>query len=154
MVAGARTVENVEARGTFDRLRLQLESVTGRMSGGGRIEGSGTVGFDGALALRVAGERIEIDERGLDSRWNAALRVAGSVDSPALFGEATLVDGTYRVLGRPVELSRGIMRFDGERPPDPRLDLVARPSFGPAIRITGRASRPEIGVVNPLSSRD
>jgi len=154
LVAGARTLDNVEARGTFDRARLRLQSVTGRMRGGGRIEGSGTVGFDGALALRVSGERIEISERGLDSRWNAALRVGGSVDSPALFGEATLVDGTYRVLGRPVELSRGTMRFEGESPPDPSLDLVARPSFGPAIRITGRASRPQIGVANPLSGRD
>jgi translocation and assembly module TamB len=154
VVAGARTVENLDARGTFDRARLQLESVTGRMSGGGRIEASGTVGFDGALALRVAGQRIEIDERGLDSRWNAALRVGGSVDAPAVFGEATLVDGTYRVLGRPIELSRGTMRFEGERPPDPRLDLVASPPVGPAIRITGRASRPVIGVVNPLSGSD
>ncbi|HEX8216453.1 MAG TPA: translocation/assembly module TamB domain-containing protein, partial [Allosphingosinicella sp.] len=152
--AGAQRVDDVDARGSFDRVGLTLASVTGRSAGGGRISGSGTIGFDGALALRFEGERIEIIERGLDSRWNAALRIGGSVGAPALFGEATLVGGTYRVLGRPVELSSGTMRFDGESPPDPRLDLVARPPVGPSIRITGRASRPEIGVVNPFSRRD
>ena len=152
--AGGRRVDDVDARGAFDRDRIVLESVSGRSADGGRIRGSGTIGFDGALALRLDGERIEIAERGLDSRWNAALRVGGSVRAPALFGEAVLVSGTYRVLGRPVELSSGTMRFDGETPPDPRLDLVARPPVGPSIRITGRASRPEIGIANPFSRRD
>ena len=149
LTAGARRVENVEARGSFDRSRLWLESVSGR-SGGGRIRGSGSIAFDGALALRLEGERIEFVERGLDSRWDAALRVGGTVTAPALVGEATLVSGTYRILGRPVELRSGTMRFDGESPPDPRLDLVARPPIGPPIRITGRASRPVIGFANPL----
>jgi|GEM_PF-2969107 len=154
LTAGARRVDNIEARGSFDRSRLLIESLSGRSAGGGRIRGSGTISFGGELALRIQGERIEIVERGLDSRWNAALRVGGSVAAPALFGEATLVSGTYRVFGRPVQLTSGTMRFDGENPPDPRLDLVARPSIGPAIRITGRASRPVVGFTNPLSRRD
>jgi translocation and assembly module TamB len=150
LTAGARRLDTVDARGSFDRSRLVLAGVTGRTAGGGRVRGSGTIAFDGALALRLEGERVEIVERGLDSRWDAALRVGGTVGSPALFGEATLVSGTYRVLGRPVELRSGTMRFDGESPPDPRLDLVARPPVGPAVRITGRASRPVIGVASPF----
>jgi translocation and assembly module TamB len=148
LVARGTTVETVEANGAFDRNRLVIESASGRMSGGGRIDAAGTVGFDGALALRVTGERIAIAQRGLDSRWNAALRVAGSAAAPALFGEATLVSGSYVVLGRSVPLSRGTLRFDGST--DPLLDLVARPGFGPPILITGRASRPQVGLGSPF----
>jgi translocation and assembly module TamB len=148
IVAGGTTVENVDANGSFDRSRLAVERASGQMSGGGRIEAAGTVAFDGALALRLNGERIAFVRRGLDSRWNAALRVGGSVAAPALFGEATLVSGTYLVLGRPVPLSRGTLRFDGSA--DPLLDLVARPGFGPSVLITGRASRPQVGFGSPF----
>ncbi|MEA3041672.1 MAG: translocation and assembly module TamB, partial [Sphingomonadales bacterium] len=148
IVARAATIEEVEASGAFDRSRLHIESASGRVAGGGRIEAAGNVAFAGALALRVTGDRIPFAERGLDSRWNAALRVGGTVAAPALFGEATLVSGTYLVLGRPVPLSRGTLRFDGST--DPLLDLVARPGFGPSILITGRASRPQVGFGSPF----
>ena len=136
---------------------LRLSGTRLRFGGGsgGAGGGDGRGGAGWALALRLRGERIEVEGRGLDSRWDADLRLGGTAAAPALTGDATLVDGSYTVLGRAIPLSRGSMRFEGETPPDPRLDIVTRSPGGltPAIRITGRASRPELGVAGPLGSR-
>jgi translocation and assembly module TamB len=147
------TIEAVEASGTFDLSRLVLAALSGRSEGGGRIEGSGSVSFDGPLDLRLAGDRIAVSRGALDSEWRGRVRLGGTLSAPALFGEASLIRGTYRVLGRPLQLVRGTLRFDGGT--DPLLDIVTAPpgGFGPGIRITGRASRPEIGVA-PLGARD
>ena len=156
-VSGPVRIRSGEAGGGNVSGDLRLSGARLRFGGGGGPDAAGGGAAGGSrwsLALRLRGERIEVDGRGLDSRWSSDLRVGGTIASPALFGEATLVDGTYTVLGRPIELSRGTMRFDGETPPDPRLDIVTRAPGGltPAIRITGRASRPEIGVAGPLGS--
>ena len=151
LAAGVTAVDEIEARGTFDLDRLLLERVAGRVRGGGRLEGSGTVGFDGGLALRLAGEGVAIRRGALDSRWDAALRISGTVAAPTLFGEAVLIEGSYRLLGRDVPLTEGTARFDGGI--DPLVDILARPAAGALpIRITGRASRPQIGLANPLTS--
>ncbi|HEX8643002.1 MAG TPA: translocation/assembly module TamB domain-containing protein [Allosphingosinicella sp.] len=220
--AAGTAIDGIEARASFSRDRLVLESLAGRTEGGGRISASGLIGFGGALdlridadgaqlfdspelraratgpiriqssreggtisgalrlsraririgsegadggggapgaggwrlALRLDAERVDVEGRGLDSRWRAALRLGGTTGAPALTGEAVLLSGSYRVLGRAFELSRGRMVFAGESPPDPRLDIVARPpgGSGAAVHITGRASRPEIGIANPLTS--
>lgn len=151
LAAGGLTIEEIAADGRFDAARLILAAFRGR-SGGGRIEGSGTVAFGGALDLRLEGDRIALARRGLDSQWRGRLRVGGTVSAPLLLGEAMLIRGSYRLLGRPIELRRGTMRFDGTA--DPLLDIVTAPpgGFGPGIRITGRASRPLVGLA-PLGSR-
>ncbi|HEX8191917.1 MAG TPA: translocation/assembly module TamB domain-containing protein [Allosphingosinicella sp.] len=220
--AAGSVIDAIDARGRFDGDRLVIEALSGRTGEEGRIEGSGTIGFGGAVDVRVeldrallfarpelrgrvtgplrirssgeggsisgalqltgaevrlgsassggsAGggasgggwsldlgleaERIGVEGRGLESRWRAALRVGGTARAPAITGEATLIDGTYRVLGAAFALERGTMRFDGSA--DPQLDIVARPpgGIGAAVRIGGRASRPQIGFAAPTSER-
>ena len=218
--AGTR-IDGIDARARFDGERLVIEALSGRTGDEGRIAGSGTIGFGGAVDVRVemerallfarpelrgrvtgplrirsdgAGgtisgtlrltggevklgrasdgeggargggrgwaldlglqaERIEVEGRGLDSRWSGALRIGGTTGAPAITGEATLIDGRYRVLGASFALERGTMTFDGSA--DPRLDIVARPggAGGAAVRIGGRASRPELGLAGPSSER-
>lgn len=152
LTGAGTTIDEIEAAGTFDLDRLSLASFSGRSEGGGRIEGAGTIGYDGALDLALSGEGIALARSGLESQWRGRLRVGGTASAPRLVGEANLIRGTYRLFGRSVELSRGTMRFDGST--DPLLDIVTAPpaGFGPGVRITGRASRPEIGV-EPLGSR-
>lgn len=152
LIGASTAIDGVQAAGTFDLQRLSLASFSGRTQSGGRIEGAGTIGYDGALDLRLTGEGIALARGGMESEWRGRLRVAGTASAPRLVGEADLVRGTYRLFGRSVELRRGTMRFDGS--PDPLLDIVTAPpgGFGPGVRITGRASRPEIGVA-PLGSR-
>jgi translocation and assembly module TamB len=156
-VSGPLRIRSSGAGGTIAG-DLRLSRARLRFGGGGSA-GSGPAGRGGgadwSLAVRLRGEGVEVDGRGLDSRWDADLRLGGTAAAPALTGEANLVDGSYTVLGRAIPLSRGTMRFEGEAPPDPLLDIVTRSPGGltPAIRITGRASRPEIGVASPLGSR-
>jgi translocation and assembly module TamB len=217
--AAGMSIQGIDARGRFDGERLVIEALSGRTGDEGRIAGSGTIGFGGAVAVRVEmerallfarpdlrgrvtgplrirsdgeggtisgtlrltggevrlgrtsggeggargggwaldlgleAERIEVEGRGLDSRWSGALRIGGTTGAPAITGEATLIDGRYRVLGASFALERGTMVFDGSA--DPRLDIVARPAGagGAAVRIGGRASRPELGLAGPSSER-
>jgi translocation and assembly module TamB len=222
--ATGTAVHGIDARARFDGARLVIEAMSGRTGGEGRIAGSGTIGFGGAVdvrvemerallfarpelrgrvtgplrirsdgaggtisgALRLTGgevrlgrasggegaarggggdrgwaldlgletERIEVEGRGLDSRWSGALRIGGTTGAPAITGEATLIDGRYRVLGASFALERGTMRFDGSV--DPLLDIVARPPGGASASVTigGRASRPQLGVAPaPTSER-
>jgi translocation and assembly module TamB len=220
--ATGTAIQGIDARGRFDGDRLVIEAMGGRTGDEGRIAGTGTIGFGGAVdvriemerallfarpelrgrvtgplhirsdgrggtisgALRLTGgevrlgrasggeagaaggggggwaldlgleaERIEVEGRGLDSRWSGALRIGGTTAAPAITGEATLIDGRYRVLGAAFALERGTMVFDGSA--DPRLDIVARApgEGGAAVRIGGRASRPELGLAGPSTER-
>jgi translocation and assembly module TamB len=57
------------------------------------------------------------------------------------------VRGGYEFAGRRVDLARGVIRFQGESPPDPILDIVANgdtQGLNATIRVTGTGQRPEI----------
>jgi translocation and assembly module TamB len=91
--------------------------------------------------------RVDVRGLGLDSEWSADIRLRGTTADPQLFGSAQLVRGGYEFAGKRFELSRGNIRFSGERPPDPQLDIVAEDDVeGLSARITigGTASLPEI----------
>lgn len=154
-VSGPIRIQSDGSGGTISG-DLRLSGAQVRM-GGGAGGGGGTSGGAGSggnwrLALRLEAERVEVEGRGLDSRWSASLRVGGTTSAPAVTGDANLIDGRYRFLGRAFELARGTMTFDGSA--DPLLDIVARApnGVGPAVRIGGRASQPEIGLASPLTS--
>ena len=94
-----------------------------------------------------APNRLAVTGLGLDSEWRADLDIKGTVDSPAITGRADLVRGGYEFAGRRFDLERGSIRFLGEAPPDPVLDIVAQAniqSLNATIRVTGTGQRPEI----------
>jgi translocation and assembly module TamB len=98
------------------------------------------------LGLR-ADDRLAVSGLGISSEWGAALDVGGTVTEPRLTGRAELVRGTYDFAGRRFDLERGTIRFAGESPPNPVLDIVAEggiQGLNAVIRVTGRGQKPEI----------
>jgi translocation and assembly module TamB len=100
------------------------------------------------LALDVtAPERLMVTGLGMNSEWSANLRVAGTVTEPRITGDAELIRGTYDFAGRRFDLVRGNIRFQGENPVNPQLDIAAEArvrGLAAQIRVTGRSQRPEI----------
>ena len=100
------------------------------------------------LAIKArASDSLSVSGLGLRSEWSTNLRIAGSPANPAITGRATLIRGDYEFAGRQFELTRGIIRFGGEVPADPALDIEANASstgLNATIRVTGTALKPEI----------
>ena len=95
---------------------------------------------------------------GMNSEWSADLRVAGTVTEPRITGDAELIRGTYDFAGRRFDLVRGRIRFQGESPVDPQLDIAAEArvrGLNALIRVTGRSQRPEIAFTStPMLPQD
>ena len=84
---------------------------------------------------------------GMNSEWSADVRVAGTVTEPRITGDAELIRGSYDFAGRRFDLIRGNIRFQGETPVNPQLDIAAEArvrGLSAQIRVTGRSQRPEI----------
>lgn len=91
--------------------------------------------------------RLTVTGLGINSEWSADLKVAGTVTEPQITGRADLVRGSYDFAGRRFDLARGQIRFLGETPVNPVLDITAEggvQGLNAVIRVTGRAQQPEI----------
>ncbi|HEV2747544.1 MAG TPA: translocation/assembly module TamB domain-containing protein [Allosphingosinicella sp.] len=100
------------------------------------------------LDLAVAGDnRLAVTGLGMDSEWGADLKLGGTVTQPRITGRAELIRGNYEFAGRRFRLERGTIRFLGETPINPLLDIVAEgglQGLNAVIRVTGRGQKPEI----------
>jgi translocation and assembly module TamB len=100
------------------------------------------------LAIRArAPNRVTVTGLGLQSEWRADLDIGGTPFAPVIRGRADLIRGDYEFAGRRFELSRGSIRFQGENPPDPILDILAvgdTQGISAKISVTGTGQRPEI----------
>ena len=94
-----------------------------------------------------APNRLQVEGLGLDSEWRASLKVTGPVDNFALTGSAELIRGNYTFAGRRFQLERGNIRFVGNRPPNPVLDIEAEADLSglnATINVTGTGNSPDI----------
>ena len=94
-----------------------------------------------------APNRLIVRGLGLDSEWRANLTIRGQVDNPAIGGKVDLVRGGYQFAGRRFTLERGTIRFTGDAPPDPILDISAKADIqglNATIQIAGTALKPQI----------
>jgi translocation and assembly module TamB len=100
------------------------------------------------LDLRLrADNRLFIAGMGLESEWSADLRVQGTTATPSILGEADLIRGTYSFSGQRFDVTRGHIAFTGERPPNPRIDIVASADVEDVtvnIVVSGSANNPQI----------
>jgi translocation and assembly module TamB len=98
------------------------------------------------IAVNAPG-RISVNGLGMSSEWRANVQVGGTASEPALTGSAEMLHGTYDFAGRRFDLVRGRIRFAGEAPVNPQLDIAAEArvrGLSAQIRVTGRSQRPEI----------
>lgn len=99
------------------------------------------------LMIDASGGGIRVQGLGMDSSWNADIRLRGAMLEPAVSGAANLVEGTYDFGAKHFDLTRGRITFDGSSPPDPRLDIAANASISgltAAITVRGTSNKPEI----------
>lgn len=99
------------------------------------------------LDMKVRGGNLQVRGLGIDSRWTTNIQVGGSADSPAFTGRADLVRGDYEFAGKSFRLDRGIIRFRGESPPDPLLDIHAATDvqgLTASVTVTGTGLKPDI----------
>ena len=143
---------------TLDRSRYRLGQATAasavprlalreiNLPGGGEEDDVPTAPWRLDLRARAAGGLI-VSGLGLDSEWAADLQIGGEPQNPAITGRANLVRGDYEFAGREFQLERGIIRFTGEVPANPALDIQANADtqgLSAAIRVTGYALKPEV----------
>ncbi|MDT7934369.1 MAG: translocation/assembly module TamB domain-containing protein [Sphingomonadaceae bacterium] len=103
------------------------------------------------VAVR-ANNRIAVSGMGLDSEWQADVRAGGTAAAPTLRGDATAIRGTFDFAGRSFQINRGYIRFVGENPPNPQIDIEATANvtgLTANIQITGNA---EQSIINFTSS--
>ena len=84
---------------------------------------------------------------GINSEWQADVRLRGAATTPELFGRVQLVRGDYEFAGKRFQLTRGDIRFMGGFPPDPVIAVTAENTgngFTALLNIDGTAQRPQI----------
>ena len=100
------------------------------------------------LDIKVdARNQLAVTGLGLDSEWGGKLALGGTVDNPAITGRVDLIRGGYEFAGRRFDLDRGSIRFLGETPPDPLLDITAKANLNgvsATIAVGGTGQKPEI----------
>ncbi|MFT4026973.1 MAG: translocation/assembly module TamB domain-containing protein, partial [Novosphingobium sp.] len=105
-------------------------------------------GFPWRFLIDAQGaNRVAVRGMGLDSEWGADIRLRGTTDAMQIFGQADMIRGSYEFAGTRFDLIRGRINFDGESPPNPRLDIVAEAQItGLTARVTvsGFGNKPEI----------
>ena len=99
------------------------------------------------LDLKVAGNDLSVTGLGINSQWTTNLQIGGFADEPRFSGHADLVQGNYDFAGRIFRLDRGIIRFHGESPPNPLLDIHAQAAvqgIDASVIVAGTGLKPEI----------
>ncbi len=99
------------------------------------------------VRARAAGG-VRVTGLGLTSEWSADLQIGGAPDNPAITGRADIIRGYYEFSGREFQIDRGVIRFAGETPANPAIDIAANADttgLSATIRVTGPATRPQIG---------
>ncbi len=125
---------------------VELEGV--RIQGAPEPEATEAEGGAVALDLTVRADRnIFVRGRGLESEWKMDLAIAGDSAAPAISGTIEKVRGRLDLLGRPFDLDRGRVVFDGGQAIDPLLDLSLQyedHGIRGGILLSGRASAPDL----------
>jgi translocation and assembly module TamB len=99
------------------------------------------------LNLKLSGSDLQVTGLGINSRWTTNLQIGGLADAPRFTGRADLVQGNYDFAGRIFRIDHGVIRFRGESPPDPLLDIHAEASvqgLDASVNVRGTGVRPEI----------
>ncbi len=101
-----------------------------------------------ALDLTVRADRaVFIRGRGLESEWDLELHATGDVSAPVLSGAVRKIRGRLDLLGKPFELTRGDITFDGAAGLDPAIGVSLEREehdVHGGIYVDGRLSDPRV----------
>ncbi|WP_443970244.1 translocation/assembly module TamB domain-containing protein [Sphingobium sp. CR28] len=111
------------------------------------------------LAIKAtANNRFAVEGLGMQSEWAMNVDIGGTVVAPTLSGTANLVRGDYDFAGRRFELREGRLRFSGDTPINPVLDIRAVADvtgLSATISVTGTSLKPIIAFSSvPAMSQD
>ncbi len=98
--------------------------------------------------------RLTVTGLGLDSEWRGNIDLGGTLNAMRIGGRLEQVRGGYEFAGKRFDLQRGVIRFTGNSPPDPVIDVVANAnvnSVSATVSVQGVASRPEISFTSTPS---
>lgn len=107
-------------------------------------------GDQSAISLNLAVQAesgIFVRGRGVDSEWRADFTITGDAGRPVLLGSIEKIRGRLDMIGKPLDLTRGRITFDGTGDIDPLIDValerVTQDILG-GIYISGRVSNPRV----------
>lgn len=97
------------------------------------------------------GERFQFSGQGFEAKLGGSLRVRSNPSEPlAITGSVRIVDGRYAAYGQQLQISRGILTFQGAFD-NPALDIEAiRPQLdpiNPGVKISGTALAPQVYLI-------
>lgn len=102
-----------------------------------------------ALSIDVnADNQIFVRGWGLDAEFGGDLQIGGNIASPQVNGTLQSIRGRYEEFGKRFALERANLRFQGDIPPSPYLDIEATSNADDvtaSILLTGPVKAPEIG---------
>lgn len=101
--------------------------------------------FTAALTLDL-GQQLQVRWRGVDTALSGELVFTASPGKMALNGRMNAVDGTYAAYGQRLDITRGVLGFDGDVN-NPSLDILAlRPHTDVivGVQVTGMLQTPRI----------
>ncbi|MGB1077669.1 MAG: translocation/assembly module TamB domain-containing protein, partial [Bdellovibrionales bacterium] len=94
-----------------------------------------------------ADNKIFVSGRGLDVELEGLLDVGGTLKTPLVEGNLKTLRGRYEEFGRRFALEKALLRFQGEVPPSPYLDVEASTKVDDVkalVRITSSVEDPKI----------
>ena len=130
-------------------------------------KGKSTVAVPQIISLGIkvnAPNQVFVRGWGLDAEFGGALDIAGDITAPLIDGTLTSKRGRYEEFGKRFTLERGNLRFQGQMPPSPYLDieattpandvkasvLLAGPVTKPAITFSSVPALPQDEVLSRL----
>jgi translocation and assembly module TamB len=92
---------------------------------------------------------VKVTGMGLDSEWSADIKLRGTTENPTMTGEARVIprQSSYSFAGTRFDITRGVIDFYGNSPPDPRINIEAvsnTQNLDVTVNVTGNSSRPLI----------
>ncbi len=108
------------------------------------------------LDLKVGlGDGVYVRGMGLESEWEGKLSITGTAAAPSITGKlSTLQGGGIEFFGRRLELTKGVITFNGASPPNPLLDIktsIAASDATCGVIVTGDATSPKISLTSDPS---
>lgn len=163
LLSGMVTTNNVEARliapASSDVVSLDVTEVPAPRHTTAVVEAPEETAPPMQLDIQVdIPQELFIRGRGLDSEWKGDLHVAGPADAFTITGNVNIIRGNFSFAGKRFALTKGDVRFNGNHPINPDVDIVAEyetTNLTAMVNIGGTAQNIEISFSsNPAMPED